>query len=189
LKMKKTALVFLLFVVLASSRTHISFAGLEPAVLIEDEPYGDKLEVGTTSDDVWAQLIQLHQNGSEMWIGGAVEPYPNQWGFRFDPDNILMAEYTAETYQSSIRMISEDLDYWLGLGLAYVWAGVVQVLGSPDVNWDGIVNVTDLTIVSLAYGSFEGEPDYISIADINEDGIVDMKDLSTVARHLGETDQ
>ncbi len=66
--------------------------------------------------------------------------------------------------------------------------GTVMVTIAGDVNGDGTVNVMDLTIVSLAFGNFEGEPDYNPEADINEDGFVDMKDLSTVARHLGETD-
>lgn len=59
-------------------------------------------------------------------------------------------------------------------------------LGS-DVNSDGAVDVIDLTRVSLAYGTFEGEPDYNPEADINTDGIVDMRDLSMVAHSLGAT--
>jgi hypothetical protein len=57
-----------------------------------------------------------------------------------------------------------------------------------DVNGDGIVNVQDLTIVTLAYGRLEGEPGYDPDADLNLDGIVDMKDVVTVARNLGQTD-
>ena len=57
-----------------------------------------------------------------------------------------------------------------------------------DIDGDGLVSVVDLTIVSLAYGNFKGEPGYNPVADINEDDIVDMRDLYIVARHLGETD-
>lgn len=53
-----------------------------------------------------------------------------------------------------------------------------------DVNGDGLINVVDLTIVSLAYGTFEGEPGYNLEADLNSDGIVDMKDMVVVARNL-----
>jgi len=65
--------------------------------------------------------------------------------------------------------------------------GDVRVKMQGDVNGDGIVNVLDLTIVSLAYGAFEGEPDYDPVADLNKDGIVDMKDMVAVARNLGKT--
>jgi hypothetical protein len=56
-----------------------------------------------------------------------------------------------------------------------------------DVNGDNIVNVMDLTLVSLSYGTMEGEPGYNPDADINKDGIADMRDLRIVAYYLGET--
>ncbi len=58
---------------------------------------------------------------------------------------------------------------------------------SGDINNDGIVNVVDLTIVSLAYGTFEGEPGYNPDADLTQDGLVDMRDLVIVARNLGKS--
>jgi hypothetical protein len=54
-----------------------------------------------------------------------------------------------------------------------------------DVNNDGVVDIIDLSIVSMAYGTFEGEQDYNHKADLNQDGIVDMRDLSSIARVLG----
>jgi hypothetical protein len=72
----------------------------------------------------------MHADGSRLWVGGVVERYANGWGFRFRPDTVRVAEITAEGLQSTIRGISEDLDYWLGLGWAYVYAGVVEVHGS-----------------------------------------------------------
>lgn len=66
--------------------------------------------------------------------------------------------------------------------------GTVRVTILGDVNGDHTVNIVDLTIVSLAYGRFKGEPGYNSEADITEDGLVDMRDLFIVARNLGHTD-
>ncbi len=65
--------------------------------------------------------------------------------------------------------------------------GTVKIKMEGDVNGDGSVDVMDLSIVSLAYGSFEGEPDYNPDADLNKDGVVDMRDLATVAMNLGNT--
>ncbi len=56
-----------------------------------------------------------------------------------------------------------------------------------DVNEDNRIDVIDLTIASLAYGSFDGEPGYNSNVDINNDGWVDMSDLVVIAYLLGET--
>ena len=58
-------------------------------------------------------------------------------------------------------------------------------IARADVNNDGIIDILDLTIVSLSYGAFEGEPDYSQEADMTEDGVVDIRDVSTVARYVG----
>ena len=47
-----------------------------------------------------------------------------------------------------------------------------------DVNGDGIVDIWDLSIVAVTYGTFEGEPVYDSDADTNKDGIVDVADIA-----------
>jgi hypothetical protein len=97
--------------------------------LIEDFD-GSRLSVETTSDVVWSQLVQLHENGSRLWIGGIVERYNNSWGFRFRTESLSVAEMTAEAYQATIKYISQNLDYWLGLGRAYVAAIVVETHSS-----------------------------------------------------------
>jgi hypothetical protein len=62
-----------------------------------------------------------------------------------------------------------------------------QVITLPDVNFDGVINVMDLSIVCISYGSFEGEADYSPEADVTRDALVDMRDSSAVARKLGLT--
>ena len=129
--MKKTALFFLLSTVFASSCIFSGSLAAERWALIEDV-HDDKLRVETFSDEVWAQLVQLYYNGSERWIGGIVEIYENEWGFRFDPKTIIVKEVTIEVWQTTIRGISENLDYWLG-EMAVVGAGVVEVHQSSPV--------------------------------------------------------
>lgn len=87
---------------------------------------GDRIAVETTDDAVWAQLISMHTGVTEMWVGGPVERYANGWGFRFRPSGLTVAEVTAEGLQATIRDIGADLDYWLGVGIAYVSAEVVE---------------------------------------------------------------
>ena len=56
-----------------------------------------------------------------------------------------------------------------------------------DVNEDGVVDIADLSLVGICYGSFEGEPQYNPDADINCDGIVDIIDISFVCMNYGAT--
>lgn len=97
------------------------------AVIMDSK--GDIISVETISDGVWSQLVGLHQNQTEMWIGGVVEEYNNTWGFRFKPDTITIAQITIEAAQSNIRGISEDLDYWMNSWAkeTYVWAEVTEI--------------------------------------------------------------
>ena len=60
-------------------------------------------------------------------------------------------------------------------------------VSSPDVNGDGIVNIVDIVIVALAFGSLPEDPYWNSIADLNQDGIIDIVDIVFVAIHFGET--
>jgi len=88
---------------------------------------GGKIAVEPISDHIWLELIQLNQNGTRMWVGGIVERYDNKWGFRFKPDSVTVAEVTAEGLQTTIKDISTNIDYWLNLGWAYVWAKVIEI--------------------------------------------------------------
>ena len=66
------------------------------------------------------------------------------------------------------------LDFWL-----------VKTGTGGDVNGDGVVDIFDLSIVGLAYGSFEGDPDYNPDADLTRDGLVDARDLAIVTLNYG----
>jgi len=89
---------------------------------------GDIISVETTSNEVWNTLSELHQNQTEMWVGGIVETYGNKWGFRFKPDTIVVAQVTIEGAQSNIQAISEDLHYWIDTWAkeTYIMARVIE---------------------------------------------------------------
>jgi len=94
--------------------------------VIEDSN-GDRMAVEPIDDHIWSELVQLNQNGTRMFVGGIVERYNNKWGFRFKPDSVRVAEVTAEGLQATMRDISENIDYWLNLGWAYISAKVIEI--------------------------------------------------------------
>ena len=89
----------------------------------------DIIAVETSDSNVWETLTNLNANQTEMWIGGIVEEYDNYWGFRFNPDTIIIAEITIEGAQSNIQAISEDLNYWINIWQkqTYVLAKVTEI--------------------------------------------------------------
>jgi len=87
---------------------------------------GDKMAVEPISDYVWSELVRLNQNGTRMFVGGIVERYDNKWGFRFKPDTVTVAQFTAEGLQGTIEYISTHIDDWLN-GWGYVSSKVVEV--------------------------------------------------------------
>lgn len=91
---------------------------------------GNLLSVETTSDEAWTQLVQLNANGTRMWVGGVVQRYDNKWGFRFNPETIIIAQVTIEGAQATIRFISENIDYWQNFGIAYVGSIVIEAHGT-----------------------------------------------------------
>lgn len=54
-----------------------------------------------------------------------------------------------------------------------------------DVNGDGKVNYQDLSMLSAAYGSIRGGPNWNSCCDFDADGDVDYADLGTLSRNYG----
>jgi len=60
-------------------------------------------------------------------------------------------------------------------------------VGFPaDINDDAKVDIKDIAIAALAYGTHNPDPNYNSDADIYYDGKVDIKDVSFAAIHFGE---
>ena len=52
-----------------------------------------------------------------------------------------------------------------------------------DINMDGRINVLDLIIVAMHFGSHEGEAGYDAGVDLNNDGDINILDLIIVAMH------
>jgi len=72
---------------------------------------------------------------------------------------------------------------------AVVSTGYIGPLKSKpawDVNQDGVVDIIDVVIVTLAYGSTPQSPKWDPRADIDKNGVVDIVDMATISAHYGE---
>lgn len=99
----------------------------EGEFLVEDlEGETMVVAVDPSREEALAALEEMASTGESRWVGGEVETFENAFGFRFKPDTVEVAEVTAEGLQAgSYRAIRDDLAYWQGLGVVYVWGKVV----------------------------------------------------------------
>ena len=56
-----------------------------------------------------------------------------------------------------------------------------------DLNNDGIVNMVDITIVTVAFGATTGGPRWDARADIDQSDIIDIVDVTMVVKDYGKT--
>jgi hypothetical protein len=56
-----------------------------------------------------------------------------------------------------------------------------------DINGDGKVDMKDVAVAGVAFGSYPGHPRWNSMADENEDGKIDMRDIALIAKNFGKT--
>jgi len=56
-----------------------------------------------------------------------------------------------------------------------------------DLNNDGTVNIIDISIVAMAFGSTHEDTNWNIIADVNNDQVINILDISMVAKDYGKT--
>jgi parallel beta-helix repeat protein len=56
-----------------------------------------------------------------------------------------------------------------------------------DIDRDGKVDIKDVAVAAMAFGSYPGDPRWNPMADENEDGQIDVKDIALVAKNFGKT--
>jgi len=65
--------------------------------------------------------------------------------------------------------------------------GIVYIKLLGDGNGDGIVDVSDLFVLSKAYESDPSKPNWNPNCDFNKDGKIDASDLSVLSKNYGKT--
>jgi hypothetical protein len=101
--------------------------------------------------------------------------------FTWNTTGFAKGNYTISAYVWPVSGETDILDNTFIDG--WVFVGLIG-----DVNADGIVDIADIYLIALAYGTTPGQPGYKPNLDINGDGIIDIADIYITALHYGETD-
>lgn len=62
-----------------------------------------------------------------------------------------------------------------------------RIVSSTDLNSDGTINIVDISIVAVAFGTIEGDENYNPIADLDDNKQINIVDVSIVALDYGKT--
>ena len=88
----------------------------------------------------------------------------------------------------TISAIAHPVPYEVNTTNNFLSDGWIKIKIWGDINGDGIVNIYDIVLASDAYGSTEGDPDYVPDADLAPAwGLVDIYDLVTIASFYGDS--
>jgi parallel beta-helix repeat protein len=98
--------------------------------------------------------------------------------FTWDTSGFAKGNYTISAYAWPVPGETDTEDNTFINGWVYV--GLVG-----DVNADGIVDIADIYLIELAYGTMPGQPGYKPNLDINSDSIIDIEDIYIASLHYG----
>lgn len=88
---------------------------------------GDTLKVENNNIEAQELAENMSESGEWKWIGGKVVPYDSEWGFRFDPDTITMADNVDEKLETNLQTININPDHWSQFERVFVWAKVTHL--------------------------------------------------------------
>lgn len=133
------------------------------------------------ASSTYNKTIEVLDNALETLAGNVRSN--NQSIIVFNPlswnrTDIVKAELGNELFSQPLDLIDSET------GLPVPYQKLSDVLG--DIDYNGIVDIVDIVIVALAFGSKPGDPNWNPDADLNNDDLVDIVDIVLVAIDFGE---
>jgi len=101
--------------------------------------------------------------------------------FVWDTIDVTPGNYTIKAEASTLPGEKETEDNTMTSPITIK----IKMLG--DVNDDKKIDIQDIAMTALAFGSHPEHPRWNSQADINQDGKVDIRDLTLIAINFGKT--
>jgi len=163
----------------------IAITNVTPSKTIVGQGYTMKINVTVENQGDTTETFNVTAYANTTFIQTKTNTLPSGNSttitLTWDTTSVAKGNYTITAYAEPVLGETDTLDNTFIDGTVYV--GIVG-----DVNADDKVDMKDIGLCCLAYGSHPGDPRWNPNADINDDGKVDMKDIGIACMHYGETD-
>jgi hypothetical protein len=172
-------------------------------------------ETKTVSSFPFATISNAAPLGTAVAYANILNSYlPKDGGFAYAPEKLIAFNITDNQGSSSTTSALTQSDsangtfnltfrtprvaqgYLLGNCTVYATSFYLpyfasnrvsfEVIIRGDIDGDGKCDIKDIAIVSLAYGSFPGHPNWNPIADLYPDLKIDILDIAIVAKDYGK---
>lgn len=134
--------------------------------------------------ELWAGIADTAPVESSTMLFSHPLNYRDEWNM--GTPGWIHTSYDTSTSSDTLSWVEvEDLQDHIEVAGLTVMRVAPSVL-LADLNRDGTVNILDISIVALAFGTQEGDENYNSNADLNKNGEVNIIDISMVAVDYGK---
>jgi len=125
------------------------------------------------------ELILYGQNNTLPWKGYSDSSGRTNFNITFTDSN----------YTDTLKLEAVKGDYSATMNVSFLsdTPVVLTMRYFADLNGDGTIDIRDITIVAMAFGSNIGDESWNIIADLNEDEVIDIRDITVVALEFGKT--
>ncbi len=144
--------------------------------------YFDSWEVGMVAFSPYWWATPFNGTGKLAVFEFEIIAEPPEGGSLTSPLIISYEPTGAPPYETKLRNSTEGRISFVGIDGYFEYPSSLP----GDLNSDGLVDIDDIMVAALSFGSYPEHPRWNPIADLTKDGIVDIDDVMLVAIHFGE---
>ena len=136
--------------------------------------------MNATEDPVSSAKLKLYDgNYTIVWNGTTSSLGKTDFNLTFADSN----------YTDTLRLEAVKGNYSATMDVGFLSNTpiVLTMTYFADLNADGTINILDISVVAMAFGSTPEDPDWSVIADLNIDRVINILDISTIAMDFGKT--
>jgi hypothetical protein len=158
---------------------------IETAGSIDQFDVRDALETGEVQvlNGIGKQIYETHDvycdSVGAYWDGKYTRGFMVQWIYKKEWEDLPL----NEAYKGFKALVVSPVNQ--PYSCKFTIPPWIYPLAEVDINFDGKIDIFDIVVLAIAFGSTGGDPNWNVEADITLDGIVDIFDIVKIALEFG----